>query len=102
MDTFNAFLARAASAENVIKNLEAMSRIDISGQLKDVSAPTRLFHFTNDSMNASISEARFLASELPDADLIAIEGDSHLILENDPSWPHYIDELNRFLAMHNH
>ena len=53
-------------------------------------------------MNASISEARFIASEIPDADLVAIEGDSHLILENDPAWPQYIDELNSFLAMHNH
>lgn len=102
MDTFNAFLAKAASADNVVRNLNAMSRIDISGLLKDVSSPTRLFHFTNDTMNASISEARFMASEIPDADLISIEGDSHLILENDPAWPQYIDELNSFLAMHNH
>lgn len=102
MDAFNAFLAQAANAENVVKNLNAMSRIDITPQLKNVRAPTRLFHFTNDSMNASIAEARFIASELPDADLIAMEGDSHLILENDPAWPQYINELNGFLAAHNH
>ncbi len=102
MDAFNAFLAKAASADNVVKNLNAMANIDISGQLKDVLSPTRLFHFTNDSMNASISEARFIASELPDADLIVIESDSHLVLENDPAWPQYIDELNNFLELHNH
>lgn len=82
-------------------NLEAMSEVDISGLLKNISVPTSLFHFVHDRLNTSIEEARNIASEIPGADLLALDGESHLILEDDEVWPVYVDELSEFLSSHN-
>lgn len=102
MDEFNELLARTTSAKSLVDNLNAMAEIDISNQLAAVQAPTCLFHFVRDTMNASIDEAQSIASEIPGADLLALDSDSHLILEDDAVWPEYRDELNRFLHQHNH
>ena len=98
---FNKFLQRTANAKNLLRNLNAMSEIDLTSDLKSIQAPTRLFHVVDDTLNSSIDEARLIASEMQNAELIPIEGACHLVLEDDRAWPKYKDELRQFLDAHN-
>ncbi len=100
-DLFNRLMQRTTNSKNLVGNLNAMSKIDLTRELASIQVPTRLFHVVDDTLNSSIDEARLIASELQDAELIPIEGASHLILENDAAWPQYKDELCQFLETYN-
>ncbi len=39
-----------------------------------------------------------LAAMIPGARFVALEGRNHLILENEPAWPRFIEEVRKFLA----
>ena len=39
-----------------------------------------------------------LAAAIPDARFVALEGQNHLILEDDPAWPRFLAEVREFLA----
>ncbi len=101
-NSFNRLLRRTTTSTNLVRNLNAMSRVDLMDQLKSIDTPTMLFHVVDDSLNSSINEARIIASELSNAELIPIEGASHLILEDDAAWPQYEDEFLQFLDRYNH
>jgi DNA-binding NarL/FixJ family response regulator len=44
------------------------------------------------------SEARYLASHIAGARLVALESDNHIVLEDEAAWPVYVAELRDFLA----
>jgi pimeloyl-ACP methyl ester carboxylesterase len=39
-----------------------------------------------------------MAAMIPGARFVALEGDNHLILEDEPAWPEFVDEIRNFLA----
>ncbi|KGN36386.1 alpha/beta fold hydrolase [Knoellia subterranea] len=78
---------------------------DASHLLGRVAAPTLVLHSTGDRMN-NFSEARYLASHITDARLVALESDNHIVLEDEPAWQTFTRELDAFLdeppaAQHN-
>jgi pimeloyl-ACP methyl ester carboxylesterase len=42
-------------------------------------------------------EGRILAAGIPGARFVTLEGHNHLILESDPNWPRFLDEIRDFL-----
>jgi hypothetical protein len=40
----------------------------------------------------------FIAAGIPGARFVALDGQNHHILETDPGWPKFRDEIGRFLA----
>jgi DNA-binding NarL/FixJ family response regulator len=43
------------------------------------------------------AEARILASGIKGARLVALESDNHILLEDEPAWPMFVDEVRRFM-----
>ncbi len=43
-------------------------------------------------------EGRFLAAKIPGARFVGLEGRNHLILEGDPGWAKFREEVEGFLA----
>ena len=39
-----------------------------------------------------------MAAMIPDSRFVALEGKNHLILEDEPAWPRFIEEVRAFLA----
>ncbi len=39
-----------------------------------------------------------MAAGIPGARLVALEGRNHVILEDEPAWPRFLHEVQRFLA----
>jgi len=50
-----------------------------------------------DRMN-DFAYARFLASHIPGARLVALESDNHIVLEHEAAWPVFVREVTEFLA----
>jgi pimeloyl-ACP methyl ester carboxylesterase len=60
-------------------------------------APTLVLHCRDDAIQP-ITEGRFIAANIPGARFVGLEGKNHLILENDPGWPLFQEEVGAFLA----
>ena len=43
-------------------------------------------------------EGRRIAAGIPGARFVALDGNNHLILEQDPGWPRFQQEMAGFLA----
>jgi pimeloyl-ACP methyl ester carboxylesterase/DNA-binding CsgD family transcriptional regulator len=88
---------RSVSADVALVAREQRGRADVSGLLGDIDAPTLVLHSTGDRMN-NFAFARFLATHIPGARLVALDSDNHIVLEGEPAWPVFLREVTQFLA----
>ena len=63
-----------------------------------VRSTTLVLHCRNDGLVA-FEKGRRMAAMIPGARFVALEGENHLILEDEPAWPRFIEEVSRFLAL---
>ena len=76
--------------------LTTASTIDVTEIAPQVRAPTLVLHATGDAV-APFSQGRKLASLIPGARFVPLEGRNHILLETEPAWPRFVDEVRRFL-----
>src|SRR4029079_17200633 len=88
---------RAVTADVAILAREQRGEADVSHLLGDIAAPTLVIHSLRDRMN-DFAYARFLASHIPGARLVALESDNHIVLEHEAAWPVLLREITEFLA----
>jgi DNA-binding SARP family transcriptional activator/alpha-beta hydrolase superfamily lysophospholipase len=96
MEWFNELQRVSASAENAARLREAVSYIEVTALLPQVSVPTLILHCRGDAV-IPFNEGRRMAATIPDAQFVSLEGNNHLILEHEPAWAHFQGELRNFL-----
>ena len=77
--------------------LTTASLLDVSELVPQVRAPTLVLHATGDAV-ASFSQGRKLAAAIPGARFVPLESRNHILLEHEPAWARFVDEVHRFLA----
>jgi pimeloyl-ACP methyl ester carboxylesterase/DNA-binding SARP family transcriptional activator len=97
MDWFNELQRMTTSPENAAKLLSAFGNIDVSDRLCLVTQPTLVLHARNDA-RVSYGNGRQLAMGIPGARFVTLEGQNHLLLEQEPAWPRFLAEVRAFLA----
>jgi ATP/maltotriose-dependent transcriptional regulator MalT len=70
---------------------------DADELLPGLSLPTLVLHSVGDRMN-SFEHGRHLAASIPGARLVALESENHILLDSEPAWPVFLDELRGFVA----
>lgn len=85
------------SIDNMVKFLEVFARIDVSHLAPKVRCPTLILHSRGD-VRVPQSQARELASLIPDSRLVMLNSRSHILMESEPAWPVFLHEVDRFLA----
>ena len=88
---------KATSAGMAVRLRAACDDIDVSALLPQVRAPTLVLHGRGDCV-APFAEGRLIAAGIPGARFVELESDNHVILEGEPAWPRYMQEIERFLA----
>jgi pimeloyl-ACP methyl ester carboxylesterase/DNA-binding CsgD family transcriptional regulator len=88
---------RATSAEVAVIARQQRRRANAAHRLPDLDVPTLVLHSLGDRMNPFVY-SRFLAAELPDARLVALESENHIVLEDEPAWPVFMREMAEFLG----
>lgn len=88
---------RAVTADIAIIAREQRGRANVGHLLGDVAVPTLVLHSLRDRMN-NFEYARFIASHIPGARLVALDSDNHIVLEAEPAWPVFVREVTEFLA----
>ena len=97
MDWFNELQRKTTSPENAVRIRLISDYMDVVGLLPRVRAPTLVLHCRDDAIQP-ISEGQFIAANIPGARFVGLEGRNHLILESDPGWPVFQEEVGAFLA----
>jgi pimeloyl-ACP methyl ester carboxylesterase len=94
---FNELQRISATPENAARIREATGLVDVRHRLAEVRVPTLVVHVKDDA----VVPHRYgleLASEIPGARFVSVDGVNHLVLETDPGWPRFLEEKRRFLA----
>ncbi|MGA8624106.1 MAG: alpha/beta hydrolase, partial [Pseudolabrys sp.] len=96
MRWFNDLQRMTTSPDNAARIRRANENIDITDLLPQIRIPTLVLHCRNDAAQP-YEEGRILAAGIPGARFVTLEGNNHLILEGDPCWTRFLDEIRVFL-----
>ena len=94
---FDQLQRRTTSPENAVHFLEEFARIDVRQEARKVSCPTLIMH-SRDDHRVPMRFGEELATLIPNADLVALSSNNHLLTASEPAWQVFRDELDAFLA----
>jgi len=97
MDWFNELQRTTATPENAARMRLVATNIDVRPLLAQVSVPTLVLHCRDDGI-CPFAVGRAMAAGIPGARFVPLDGRNHLILEEEPAWPRFLDEVMGFLA----
>jgi len=96
MDWFNELQRRTTTPENAIRIRQTQNAINALDLAPKVTVPTLVLHARDDGI-VPFEEGRRMAAMIPTASLVALDGRNHLMLENEPAWPRFLEEVRAFL-----
>jgi pimeloyl-ACP methyl ester carboxylesterase/DNA-binding CsgD family transcriptional regulator len=97
MRWFDDLQRASTSPENAVKFEQAFYQLDVTDIAPLVTVPTLVLHATQDSL-IPFKQGRQLASLIPGAQFVPLEGKNHILLENEPAWPKFVTALRSFLS----
>ena len=98
MRWFNDLERESASPENAARIYKEFRNLDVRELAPKVTAPTLVLHCRRDQA-CPFRFGRELASLIPGARFVPLEGRNHLILEDDPARDVFLAEIRRFLGV---
>lgn len=94
---FNDLQRTTTSTENVVRFLDVFAHVDVSALAPQVACPTLVVHSRGDQ-RVPASQARELAALIPDARLELLDSGNHILMADEPAWPVFLAEVERFIA----
>jgi DNA-binding winged helix-turn-helix (wHTH) protein/pimeloyl-ACP methyl ester carboxylesterase len=85
------------SPANLVRIMRACDELDVRPLLPAISVPTIVFHSECDRV-APFQEGKLITSGIPGARFVPLPSSNHVLLENEPAWNIFRDELASFLA----
>ena len=96
LESYDELQRIAITGEVAVRCLRAKDQIDVSAILPRVACPTLVLH-TRDDANVAFEEGRQFAALVPGARFVPLEGRSHHLLESDPTWSRFLEEVRAFV-----
>jgi pimeloyl-ACP methyl ester carboxylesterase/DNA-binding CsgD family transcriptional regulator len=93
---FNEVERISCSPSNAARFMRAFDKIDVVDLLPRVQCPTLVLHSVEDA-RVPFEEGRLIATRIPNARFVSIASRNHLLLEAEPGWAHWLDEVRHFL-----
>ncbi|MPZ98609.1 MAG: alpha/beta fold hydrolase [Dehalococcoidia bacterium] len=88
----------SASRQNAVLFRRAFGQLNVEALLPRVVTPTLVLHSRRDQA-PPFEEGRRLAAGIPGARLVPLDTDNHLVLEDEPAWPHMLAEIREFVGL---
>jgi pimeloyl-ACP methyl ester carboxylesterase/DNA-binding CsgD family transcriptional regulator len=95
---YNDLCRKTLTAEIAARLLESRATIDVMGLLGEVRTPTLVLHARGDAV-VPITEGHILAAGIPDAQFVELDSKNHVLLENEPAWERFRDEVLEFTGI---
>ncbi|MFI4999050.1 MAG: alpha/beta fold hydrolase [Reyranellales bacterium] len=96
-DWYNDLQRVSCSAEIAVRIVEAYGDTDVTELLGKVGVPTLVMHARNEA-RVPFESGRRMAAGIPGARFVPLEGRNHLILEHEPAYPRFLEEIRAFLS----
>jgi class 3 adenylate cyclase/pimeloyl-ACP methyl ester carboxylesterase len=96
-DWFNELQRISTSPEDAVRNLIANGETDVGALLGRISVPTLVMHARDDA-RVPFDQGRRLAAGIPGARFVPLASRNHLILEDEPAFARFVQEIRTFLA----
>lgn len=87
----------SATPEMAARIRQAIDLFDVTGQLKQVRAPTLVFHASGDAVHP-VSQGRLLAATIPGAEFRLLDSNNHIYLQSSPTWQQIVSGTLDFIA----
>lgn len=94
---FDQLQRRTTSPENAVRFLAEFGRIDVRDEAQQVSCPTLILHSRHDH-RVPLRFGEELAALVPDARMVALDSNNHLLTATEPAWRVFRDEIRAFLS----
>ena len=94
---FDELQRMSTSTENAVVSRIARWGVNVLERLPRITAPTLVLHAVGD-LAGSLSEARNLATLIPNARLVLLESNNHILLADEPAWQVFMDEVAAFMG----
>jgi len=82
--------------ENLVRIMQVCDTMDVRPVLPKIKVPTIVFHADADRV-APAQEGRIMATGIPNARFVPLPSADHILLEEEPAWAIFRDELAAFL-----
>ena len=92
----NELMRVSTSPQNAVRIRKALEIVDIRRRLPLVQVPTLIIHSRNDA-GIPYEKGLELAHGIPNARLITLESNNHLLLEHEPAFPRFMEAILGFL-----
>jgi DNA-binding CsgD family transcriptional regulator len=90
-------LARVCTTADTAARMErAFYEIDVTALAPHVRCPTLVLHGRCDAA-IPFEEGRRLAGLIPNSRFVPLETNNHVLLEDEPAWRRFLEEMRRFL-----
>jgi pimeloyl-ACP methyl ester carboxylesterase len=86
----------SATPENAERFIAVVSDIDVTDLLAKVTVPTLVLHARDDA-RVPFDAGRRMAAGIPGARLVSLQSRNHLILENEPAYVRFLEEIRSFM-----
>ena len=96
MHWFSELQRLTTTPEVAVRLRSTAADIDVSDLAPRVRAPTLVVHATGDAV-VPFDQGRLLAALVPGARFVSLESRNHVLLEGEPAWARFTDEVRRFL-----
>lgn len=87
---------KASTPENAVRIVRCAYEVDVQDAATRVRCPTLLVHVAGDA-RAPFEEGRRLASLIPGARMVTLEGNNHILLDQEPAFSRFFEEVRAFL-----
>jgi pimeloyl-ACP methyl ester carboxylesterase/DNA-binding CsgD family transcriptional regulator len=95
---YNDLCRKTLTPEIAARLLESRAMIDVTALLGEVRAPTLVLHARGDVV-VPIAEGQILAAGIPGAQFVELDSKNHILLENEPAWERFCDEVLEFMGL---
>ena len=95
LDWFNDLCVKTTSGEIAAQLLLSRADIYVVDLLEKVKSPTLVMHSRGDDV-VPIAEGRIIAAGIRDAEFVELDSRNHVLLEHEPAWERFCEEVLRF------
>ena len=95
---FNDLCRKTLTPEIAAELLAARGTLNVTALLGEVRTPTLVLHARDDDV-APIAEGHILAAGIPGSQFVELDSKNHILLENEPAWKRFCDEVLEFTGL---
>jgi pimeloyl-ACP methyl ester carboxylesterase/DNA-binding CsgD family transcriptional regulator len=96
---FDEIQRRTIEPEAAARLLASFYDIDVSAFAAAIACPTLVLHAREDA-RIPFEQGRHVASAIRGAEFVSLESRNHILLDHQPAWKQFFDEVDGFLRRH--